>query len=143
MSNYSVKESGEDFEPVSRIVEDEYRIIDDIEVKIKPKSLESNKEKNASVGYVHKVLDKLIADLNDTFVSDLDYQLRLNANYVQNKLSKDLYDLDKVVMGTNQNYEILEKNFNNLREEVEKLKIGTVSDDNIDEWEAPTHHDIL
>ncbi|WP_264723158.1 MULTISPECIES: hypothetical protein [unclassified Wolbachia] len=143
MSNYSVKESGEDFEPVSRIVEDEYRIIDDIEVKIKPKSFESNKEKNASVGYVHKVLDKLITELNDTFVSDLDYQLRLNANYVQNKLSKDLYDLDKVVMGTNQNYEILEKNFNNLREEVEKLKTGTVSDDNIDEWEAPTHSDIL
>ncbi|WP_338406457.1 hypothetical protein [Wolbachia endosymbiont (group A) of Longitarsus flavicornis] len=69
--------------------------------------------------------------------------MRLNANYVQNKLSKDLYDLDKVVMGTNQNYEILEKNFNNLREEVEKLKTGTVSDDNIDEWEAPTHSDIL
>ncbi len=46
-------------------------------------------------------------------------------------------------MGTNQNYEILEKNFNNLREEVEKLKTGTVSDDNIDEWEAPTHSDIL
>ncbi|WP_353273443.1 hypothetical protein [Wolbachia endosymbiont (group A) of Agelastica alni] len=143
MSNYSVKESGEDFESVSRIVEDEYRIIDDIEVKIKPKSFESNKEKNASVGYVHKVLDKLVEDLNDNFVSDLDYQLRLNANYVQNKLSKDLYDLDKVVMGTNQNYEILEKNFNNLREEVEKLKTGTVSDDNIDEWEAPTHSDIL
>ncbi|WP_264718970.1 hypothetical protein [Wolbachia endosymbiont (group A) of Lasioglossum morio] len=143
MSNYSVKESVEDDESLKRIVEDEYRMIDDIEVKIKPKSFESNKEKNASVGYVHTILDKLIADLNDTFVSDLDYQLRLNANYVQNKLSKDLYDLDKVVMGTNQNYEILEKNFNNLREEVEKLKTGTVSDDNIDEWEAPTHSDIL
>ncbi|WP_400772112.1 hypothetical protein [Wolbachia endosymbiont of Drosophila barbarae] len=122
---------------------DNSRVIDDIEVKIKPKSFESNKEKNALVGYVHKVLDKLVEDLNDTFVSGLDYQLRLNANYVQNKLSKDLYDLDKVVMGTNQNYENLEKNFNNLREEVEKLKTGTVSDDDIDEWEAPTHSDIL
>lgn len=143
MSNYSIKESEDGFEPVSRIVEDEYRIIDDIEVKIKPKSFESNKEKNASVGYVHKVLDKLVEDLNDNFVSGLDYQLRLDENYVQNKLSKDLYDLDKVVIATNQSYEILEKNFNNLREEVEKLKTRTVSDDNIDEWEAPTHFDIL
>ncbi|GKS78369.1 MULTISPECIES: hypothetical protein [unclassified Wolbachia] len=143
MSDYSMKATGKDFELIGIIGGDNSRVIDDIEVKIKPKSFESNKEKNASVGYVHKVLDKLVEDLNDTFVSGLDYQLRLNANYVQNKLSKDLYDLDKVVMGTNQNYESLEKNFNNLREEVEKLKTGTVSDDDIDEWEAPTHSDIL
>lgn len=67
MSNYSIKKSEDGFEPVSRIVEDEYRIIDDIEVKIKPKSFESDKEKNAQVKYVHTILDKLIADLNDTF----------------------------------------------------------------------------
>ncbi|BET31886.1 hypothetical protein [Wolbachia pipientis] len=100
MSDYSMKATGKDFELIGIIGGDNSRVIDDIEVKIKPKSFESNKEKNASVGYVHKVLDKLVEDLNDTFVSGLDYQLRLNANYVQNKLSKDLYDLDKVVMGT-------------------------------------------
>ncbi|MGL9757896.1 MAG: hypothetical protein ACR5LA_03390 [Wolbachia sp.] len=143
MSNYSVKESGEHYESLKRIVEDEYRVISDIEVKIKPKSFESNKEKNASVGYVHKILDKLVQDLNDDFVSGLDYQLRINDDYIQNKLSSDLYDLNKVVMGTNQNYEILEKNFNNLKEEVEKLKTGTVSDDDIDKWEAPASSDIL
>ncbi|MDX5507613.1 MAG: hypothetical protein O7149_03270, partial [Wolbachia endosymbiont of Hylaeus sinuatus] len=78
MSNYGIKESGEDYESIGRIVEDEYRIIDDIEVKIKPKSFESNKEKNASVGYVHKVLDKLITELNETFVPNLDDVLHSN-----------------------------------------------------------------
>ncbi|WP_265036469.1 hypothetical protein [Wolbachia endosymbiont (group A) of Anomoia purmunda] len=142
MSNYSIKESGEDFEPVSRIVEDEYRIINDIEVKIKPKSFESDKEKNAHVKYVHTILDKLIADLNDTFVPKLNNELK-DCQDEMDLLYKNLDRLEMIAMETEKDYETLMENLNNLKEEVENLKTGTTGGDNIDEWTAPTHPDVL
>ncbi|MFP3023885.1 MAG: hypothetical protein ACEY3K_13780 [Wolbachia sp.] len=116
MSNYSVKESESNFELISKIGGNNYtsRVIDDIEVKIKPKSFESDKEKNAQVKYVHTILDKLIADLNDTFVPKLNDVLKGHQDYMD-----ELYD------------------------KIDELKTGTIGGDNIDEWEAPTHSDIL
>lgn len=114
MSNYSKQESREDYELVNRTVENEHRITGNIEVKIKPKSFESNKEKNASVGYVHKILDKLVQDLNETFVFKLNNVLEDHQDYMDK-----LYD------------------------KIDELKTGTIGGDNIDEWEAPTHSDIL
>ncbi|MFP3032144.1 MAG: hypothetical protein ACEY3M_13805 [Wolbachia sp.] len=81
MSNYSVKESESNFELISEIGGDNPRVIDDIEVKIKPKSFESDKGKNASVDYVHTILDKLIADLNDTFIFKLNDVLKGYQDY--------------------------------------------------------------
>ncbi|MDX5495292.1 hypothetical protein [Wolbachia endosymbiont (group A) of Anthophora plumipes] len=132
MSNYSVKESESNFGVTSRMSGTNRRIINDIEVKIKPKSFEGNKEKNASVDYVHKILDKLVKDLNDTFVLNLD-----------NILTKTFIDYTERIHTNSQDYKFLKENFDNLNEEVEKLKTGTTGGDNIDEWEAPTHFDIL
>ncbi|WP_264731001.1 hypothetical protein [Wolbachia endosymbiont (group A) of Sphaerophoria taeniata] len=132
MSNYSVKESESNFGVTSRMSGTNRRIINDIEVKIKPKSFEGNKEKNASVDYVHKILDKLVKDLNDTFVLNLD-----------NILTKTFVDYTERIHTNSQDYKFLKENFDNLNEEVEKLKTGTTGGDNIDEWEAPTHFDIL
>lgn len=142
MSNYSKQASGEDYELVNKIVENEYRIIDNIEVKIKPKSFESNKEKNVSVGYFHTVLDKLVKDLNDTFVPKLNTVLKDNRESID-LWSNDVDRVEDLVMDNKDDIKILEKNFNNLKEEVEKLKTGTVSDYNIDEWEAPSYPSIL
>ncbi|WP_265034914.1 MULTISPECIES: hypothetical protein [unclassified Wolbachia] len=114
MSNYSMKESEDDFEVKSGMSGTNHRIINDIEVKIKPKSFESDKEKNAQVKYVHTILDKLIADLNDTFVPKLNDVLKGHQDYMD-----ELYD------------------------KIDELKTGTIGGDNIDEWEAPTHSDIL
>ncbi|WP_341813356.1 hypothetical protein [Wolbachia endosymbiont (group B) of Germaria angustata] len=114
MSNYSVKESESNFELMSEIGGDNPRVIDDIEVKIKPKSFESNKGKNASVDYVHTILDKLIADLNDTFIFKLNDVLKGHQDYMD-----ELYD------------------------KIDELKTGTIGGDNIDEWEAPAHSEIL
>lgn len=133
MSNYSKQESENDFEVTSGMSGTNRRIINDIEVKIKPKSFESNKEKNASIDYVHKILDKLVKDLNDTFVLNLD-----------NMLIKTFTNYTERIHINSQDYKNLKENFNNLKEEVEELKTGTISDDNIDEWEAPTYStDVL
>ncbi|MFT4327445.1 MAG: hypothetical protein AB3P07_02285 [Wolbachia pipientis] len=142
MSNYSVKESESNFESISGIGGNNSRVIDEIEVKIKPKSFESDKEKNAQVNYVHTILDKLVKDLNDTFVSKLNDVLKGHQDYMD-ELYGGSNRVEELVMDTDKNCEILQKDFNNLREEVEKLKIGTISGDNIDEWEASTHPDIL
>lgn len=132
MSNYSKQESENDFEVTSGMSGTNRRIINDIEVKIKPKSFESNKEKNASIDYVHKILDKLVKDLNDTFVLNLD-----------NMLIKTFTNYTERIHINSQDYKNLKENFNNLKEEVENLKTGTIGGNNIDEWEAPTHFDIL
>ncbi|WP_374698734.1 hypothetical protein [Wolbachia endosymbiont (group B) of Limnophora tigrina] len=132
MSNYSIKESEDNFEVTSGMSGTNRRIIKDIEVKIKPKSFEGDKQKNASVDYVHKILDKLVKDLNDTFVLNLD-----------NILIKTFTNYTEKISTNSRDYITLKENVNNLREEVEKLKIGTSGGDNIDEWEAPTHSDIL
>lgn len=58
-------------------------------------------------------------------------------------LYKDLDRLEMIAIEAEKDYKILEGNLNNLKEEVEKLKTGTIGGDNIDEWEAPTHSDIL
>lgn len=142
MSNYSMKESESNFELISEIGGDNSRVIDDIEVKIKPKSFESDKEKNAQVKYVHTILDKLIADLNETFVPKLNNELKDRQDEVD-LLYKDLDRLDMIAIEAEKDYKILEGNLNNLKEEVEKLKTGTTGGDNINEWEAPTHSDIL
>ncbi|MDX5518893.1 MULTISPECIES: hypothetical protein [unclassified Wolbachia] len=130
MSNYSVKESESNFELISEIGGDNPRVIDDIEVKIKPKSFESDKEKNASVNYVHKILDKLIADLNDTFVPKLNNELKDRQDEVD-LLYKDLDRLEMIAIEAEKDYKILEGNLNNLKEEVEKLKTGTIGGDNM------------
>ncbi|WP_353282328.1 hypothetical protein [Wolbachia endosymbiont (group A) of Myopa testacea] len=142
MSNYSVKESESNFGVTSRMSVTNRRIINDIEVKIKPKSFEGNKEKNASVDYVHKILDKLVKDLNDTFVPKLNDVLKGHQDYMD-----ELYDnsnrVEELVMDNKKDLKFLKENFDNLNEEVGKLKTGTTGGDNIDEWEAPTHSDIL
>lgn len=127
---------------MSEIGGDDSRVMDDIEVKIKPKSFESNKEKNVSVGYFHIVLDKLVKDLNDTLVSKLNTVLKDNRESID-LWSNEVDRVENLVMDNKDDIKILEQNFNNLKEEVEKLKTGTVSDYNIDEWEAPSYPSIL
>jgi len=118
-------------------------IINDIEVKIKPPYFERDKGNNAEVGYIHVILDKLIEDLNDTFVPNLNTVLKNNRESI-NLWSNDVDRVENLVMDNKNDIKILKENFNNLKEEVEKLKTGTVSDDSIDEWEeAPIHSDIL
>lgn len=84
MNNYNKQESEDNFEVTSGMSGTNRRIIKDIEVKIKPKSFEGDKQKNASVDYVHKILDKLVKDLNDTFVLNLDSILiKTFTNYIE------------------------------------------------------------
>ncbi|AZU37514.1 hypothetical protein BBB02_02985 [Wolbachia endosymbiont of Bemisia tabaci] len=72
-----------------------------------------------SVGYVHTILDKLVKDLNDTFVPELNIVLK------DNQESMDLWfnDIDRVeglVTDNRDNIGILKESFNNVKKK--KLK---------------------
>ncbi|MGL9726125.1 MAG: hypothetical protein ACR5KV_05865 [Wolbachia sp.] len=104
MSNYRKRESKNDFGGAS---DDDHKIINDIEVKVKPKSFENDKGKAASVGYVNIIIDKLVKDLNDTFVPELN---SLFNTYMENSIV--------------------------IQSEIEKLKTETIDHNTIDSWET-------
>ncbi|MFL3876758.1 hypothetical protein [Wolbachia endosymbiont of Trichogramma kaykai] len=143
MSNNSKQESENNFEE-----------IDNIEVKVKPTNFEDIEDKIATIHYVYQVMDKLIYDLNEKFVSNLNVsliknivQLRKDSLDTNQRLAKGLSHLNELIqqdgfIDNNKNYRTWAEELDHLRGEVQGLKAAIIDHNNV-EWEAPTHSDIL
>ena len=78
MSNNSKQESENNFEAINQMSDFNFEEIDNIEVKVKPTNFEDIEDKIATIHYVYQVMDKLIYDLNEKFVSNLNISLMKN-----------------------------------------------------------------
>ncbi|WP_265583163.1 hypothetical protein [Wolbachia endosymbiont of Diaphorina citri] len=78
MSNNSKQESENNFEVTREMSDFKFKEIDNIEVEVKPTNFEDIADKIATIHYVDQVMDKLIYDLNEKFVVDL------NASFMEN-----------------------------------------------------------
>lgn len=154
MSNNSKQESENNFEAINKMSDFNFKEIDNIEVEVKPTNFEDIADKIATIHYVYQVMDKLIYDLNEKFVVDLNVSLMNNIKQLRGEsldmskaLANGLSHLNKLIhqdgfIDNNQNYKTWAEEFDHLREEVEGLKAAIIDHNNV-EWEAPTHFDIL
>lgn len=91
-------------------------------------------------------MDKVVKDLNNTLISQLN---ELFGQYEKNfsKFEKAISEISNVLsdnldyynelIANNLNYEVLREEFNNLRKEVEELKIAIIDNPEIKEWKEP------
>lgn len=154
MSNNSKQESENNFEAINQMSDFKFKEIDHIEVAVKPANFEDIANKIATIHYVYQVMDKLIYDLNEKFVSDLNVslmnnivQLRKESLDTNQRLAKGLSHLNELIqqdgfIDNNKNYRTWAEELDHLRGEVEGLKAAIIDHNNV-EWEAPTHSDIL
>ncbi|MFP3027375.1 MAG: hypothetical protein ACEY3L_14485 [Wolbachia sp.] len=154
MSNNSKQESENNFEAINQMSDFNFEEIDNIEVKVKPTNFENIEDKIATIHYVYQVMDKLIYDLNEKFVSNLNVslmknivQLRKESLDTNQRLAKGLSHLNELIqqdgfIDNNKNYRTWAEELDHLRGEVEGLKAAIIDHNNV-EWEAPTHSDIL
>lgn len=154
MSNNSKQESENNFEAINQMSGFKFKKIDNIEVKVKPTNFEDVKNKIASIYYVDQVMDKLVYDLNEKFVVDLNVSLMNNIAQLREEfldmskaLANGLSHLNKLIqqdgfIDNNKEYRTWAEELDHLRGEVEGLKAAIIDHNNV-EWEAPTHSDIL
>ncbi|WP_264682701.1 MULTISPECIES: hypothetical protein [unclassified Wolbachia] len=154
MSNNSKQESENNFEVINQMSDFNFKKIDNIEVEVKPTNFEDISDKIATIHYVYQVMDKLIYDLNEKFVVDLNVSLMNNIKQLREEsldmskaLANGLSHLNKLIqqdgfIDNNKEYRTWAEKLDHLRGEVERLK-GAIIDHNNVEWEAPTHSDIL
>lgn len=104
----------------------ELKVISKIEVNTKPQGYDETVARNpAQLGYVHKALDKLIAELNTKFVPELDDVLHNNSNSIS--------QLNDMLTEERSKLEELIKDLSELAGKVNSMLPE----------EAPTHFDIL
>lgn len=154
MSNNSKQESESNFKAINQMSDFNFEEIDNIEVKVKPTNFEDIEDKIATIHYVYQVMDKLIYDLNEKFVSNLNVslmknivQLRKESLDTNQRLAKGLSHLNELIqqdgfIDNNKNYRTWAEELDHLRGEVEGLKAAIIDHNNV-EWEAPTYSDIL
>ncbi len=110
----------------------ELKVISKIEVNTKPKSYDEKAEKStAQLGYVHKALDKLIAELNTKFVPELDDVLHNNSNSISqlnDMLTEERSKLDELITKVGNENSGLVQSLNNLQTKVEELENNTVNE---------------
>ncbi|MFV1011207.1 hypothetical protein JR053_02885 [Wolbachia endosymbiont of Nasonia vitripennis] len=152
--NNSKQESENNFEAINQMSDFNFKKIDDIEVAVKPTNFEDVKNKIASIYYVNQVMDKLVCDLNEKFVSGLRVsimdniaQLRGESLDMSKALANGLSHLNKLIqqdgfIDNNKEYRTWAEELDHLRGEVEGLKAAIIDHNNV-EWEAPAHSDIL
>ncbi|WP_264719744.1 hypothetical protein [Wolbachia endosymbiont (group B) of Eucosma cana] len=131
-----------------------FKEIDNIEVEVKPTNFEDIADKIATIHYVYQVMDKLIYDLNEKFVSNLNVSLMKNIVQLREEsldtnqlLAKGLSHLNELIqqdgfIDNNQNYRTWTEELDHLKEEVEGLKAAIIDHNNV-KWEAPASSDIL
>ncbi|CAN2138251.1 Putative uncharacterized protein [Wolbachia pipientis] len=96
----------------------ELKVISKIEVNTKPKGYDETVARNpAQLGYVHKALDKLIAELNTKFVPELDDVLHNNSNSISqlnDMLTEERSKLDELITKVGNENSGLVQSLNNL-----------------------------
>ncbi|WP_265030601.1 hypothetical protein [Wolbachia endosymbiont (group B) of Athalia cordata] len=154
MSNNSKQESENNFEAINQMSAFKFKEIDNIEVEVKPTNFEDIEDKIATIHYVYQVMDKLVCDLNEKFVSGLRVSIMENIAQLRGEfidmnqhLVEGLSHLNKLIqqdgfIDNNQNYRTWAEELDHLRGEVEGLKAAIIDHNNV-EWEAPAHSDIL
>uniref|UniRef100_A0AAU7YLN9 Uncharacterized protein n=1 Tax=Wolbachia endosymbiont of Oeneis ivallda TaxID=3171168 RepID=A0AAU7YLN9_9RICK len=154
MSNNSKQESENNFEVTSEMSDFKFKEIDNIEIEVKPTNFEDIADKIATIHYVYQVMGKLVYDLNEKFVSDLNVslmnnivQLRGEFLEINQHLAKGLSHLNELIqqdgfIDNNQNYKTWAEELDHLRGEVEGLKAAIIDHNNV-KWEAPASSDIL
>lgn len=87
----------------------ELKVISKIEVNTKPKGYDETVARNpAQLGYIHKALDKLIAELNTKFVPELDDVLHNNSNSISQLNDMLTEERGKLDEQSKQNKEMIE-----------------------------------
>lgn len=154
MSNYIKQESESNFEVISEMNDFNFKEIDNIEVEVKPTNFEDIADKIATIHYVYQVMDKLVCDLNEKFVSGLRVSIMENIAQLRGEfidmnqhLVEGLSHLNKLIqqdgfIDNNQNYRTWAEELDHLKEEVEGLKAAIIDHNNV-KWEAPASSDIL
>lgn len=110
----------------------ELKVISKIEVNAKPKGYDETVARNpAQLGYVHKALDKLIAELNTKFVPELDDVLHNNSNSISqlnDMLTEERSKLDELITKVGNENSGLVQSLNNLQTKVEELENNTINE---------------
>ncbi|AAS14635.1 hypothetical protein WD_0973 [Wolbachia endosymbiont of Drosophila melanogaster] len=110
----------------------ELKVISKIEVNTKPKGYDETVARNpAQLGYVHKALDKLIAELNTKFVPELDDVLHNNSNSISqlnDMLTEERSKLDELITKVGNENSGLVQSLNNLQTKVEELENNTINE---------------
>ncbi len=110
----------------------ELKVISKIEVNTKPKGYDETVARNpAQLGYVHKALDKLIAELNTKFVPELDDVLHNNSNSISqlnDMLTEERSKLDELITKVGNENRGLVQSLNNLQTKVEELENNTINE---------------
>ncbi|BET35556.1 MULTISPECIES: hypothetical protein [Wolbachia] len=130
MSNNSKQESENNFEAINQMSDFNFEEIDNIEVKVKPTNFEDIEDKIATIHYVYQVMDKLIYDLNEKFVSNLNVslmknivQLRKESLDTNQRLAKGLSHLNELIqqdgfIDNNKNYRTWAEELDHLGEKL-------------------------
>lgn len=154
MSNNSKQESKNNFEAINQMSDFNFKKIDNIEIEVKPTNFEDISGKIATIDYVYQVMDKLVYDLNEKFVSNVNVSLMNNITKLREEcinmnqaLVKGLSHLNKIIqndefINNDQNYRPCTEELDHLRGEIEGLKAAIIDLNNV-EWEALTHPDIF
>ncbi len=110
----------------------ELKVISKIEVNTKPKGYDETVARNpAQLGYVHKALDKLIAELNTKFVPELDDVLHNNSNSISqlnDMLTEERSKLDELITKVGNENSGLVQSLNNLQTKVEELENNPINE---------------
>ncbi|WP_065094380.1 MULTISPECIES: hypothetical protein [unclassified Wolbachia] len=110
----------------------ELKVISKIEVNTKPKGYDETVARNpAQLGYVHKALNKLIAELNTKFVPELDDVLHNNSNSISqlnDMLTEERSKLDELITKVGNENSGLVQSLNNLQTKVEELENNTINE---------------
>ncbi|WP_353279008.1 hypothetical protein [Wolbachia endosymbiont (group B) of Longitarsus flavicornis] len=124
------------------------KIIDQIEVKHKPNNFEKMKGSSAQVSYIHRILDKVVKDLNETFVPQLDDKLaedKTSLDNLKNDLKGETGRIDEIMKQVGNASEGLVKNLNDLKKKVNDLESNKSGDEDIDidgTWETQYFQNI-
>ncbi|BEP31939.1 MAG: hypothetical protein WBIAU2_01660 [Wolbachia endosymbiont of Drosophila biauraria] len=110
----------------------ELKVISKIEVNAKPKGYDETVARNpAQLGYVHKALDKLIAELNTKFVPESDDVFHNNSNSISqlnDMLTEEKSKLDELITKVGNENSGLVQSLNNLQTKVEELENNTINE---------------
>ncbi|WP_375604134.1 hypothetical protein NOX90_00325 [Wolbachia endosymbiont of Anurida maritima] len=86
MNNYSKQESEK---AMSEMRDFDYKEINNLVAKIRPKNFEDIKDNPVSASYVNVIIEKFINDFNEIFVSELNDEFHLfieNLNRIQGEI---------------------------------------------------------
>ena len=83
MNNYSKQESEK---AMSEMMDFDYKAINNLVAKIRPKNFENIKDNPVSASYVNVIIEKFINDFNEIFVSELNDKFIQNLNRIQGEI---------------------------------------------------------